>query len=89
MMNTFYRARTVLIDIHKTVRYTDTSEDLISVRYENVIGFEVVSDPAKAAEIEAATDGSCIDDYHEYLVLHFADGDLATFRNSYVDMFLV
>lgn len=63
----------------------------------NVESWEVVTGAA-AKEIEEQMDGSCIDDdydytdgsiddYHEYLVLHLVDGKVATFRNSYVDMY--
>lgn len=78
---------TVGIDIHDVVKYIDLDpEELKRIRYTDVVAFEVVTGEA-AALIEAKSDGSCIDDYHEYLVLTFANGDTATFRNSYVDMF--
>lgn len=79
----------VHLDICEECKYTasrEAIENCKEVDYEEVDWFEVVSG-AEAEEIEAQTDGSCIDDYHEYLVLHFGNGDTATFRNSYVDLF--
>lgn len=79
---------TVELEIHKEVKYEDRSEDLPVIKYSGVTAFEVVHGEA-AALIEADSDGSCIDDYHEYLVLYFANGETSTFRNSYVDMFIL
>lgn len=79
---------TVDIEIHESIKYSMDSIVSKVQRYENVTEWEIVS--AKDAEmLEKETDGSCIDDLHEYLVLHFEDGNTATFRNSYVDMFRV
>lgn len=75
----------VLIDVYEGVKYEDKSEPK-TITYEGVEGFEVVSGEA-AAKIEAECDGSCIDEYHEYLVIYFKNGETSTFRNSHVDMF--
>jgi len=67
------------------MKYEDR-EDGKDIKYSGCIGFEVITGEA-AAQIENESDGSCIDEYHEYLVLHFENGDTATFRNSHVDLF--
>ena len=86
---TFGRSVTVELEVYDICKYTATkAEDLKvirKVRY-HIESWDIV-DGEDAEEIEAHTDGSCIDDYHEYLVLHLTNGDTATFRNSYVDMF--
>lgn len=84
------RTREVKLDVYSECKYTageEVFENEKTVIYDNVIAFEVVFGK-EAEQIEAETDNSCIDDYHEYLVLYFEDGNTATFRNSYVDMFL-
>lgn len=83
------KARTVEIDVYSECKYTASKEVFENekvVMYENVIAFEVITGE-QAKEIEKDTDGSCIDDMHEYLVLYFENGETSTFRNSYVDMF--
>lgn len=73
----------VELRIFKECKYVSVEEPK---RFEYEIdGFEVVYGD-KAKEIEALTDGSCIDEYHEYLILKFADGSTSTYRNSHVDM---
>ena len=90
MMKEFGRTRTVTLDVYDVCKYTaKTVEELNEkqIKYSACIGFEVVS--GKEAEvIESETDNSCIDDFHEYLVLYFENGETATFRNSYVDLFM-
>ena len=87
---TYGRDAVVEVEVYSECKYTaseEVFENAIKVRYE-ISSWDIV-DGEEAAEIESMTDESCIDDNHEYLVLHFTDGDEATFRNSYVDMFRV
>lgn len=87
-MKNYVRAGALVeIEIHEQVKYFDQSEELPRVQYSDVVSFEVIHGEA-AAQIEAETDGSCIDEYHEYLVLSFSNGETSTFRNSHVDMFI-
>jgi len=90
MKKTFHRTRKVTLDIYPECKYTapaEVIENCESIKYNNCTGFEVVEGEAAEA-IEAKTDGSEIDDYHEYLVLFLENGDTAIFKNSYVDLFL-
>ena len=87
--NTFGRAFQATIDVYNECKYTASEkafENSKTVIYEDVASWDIV-DGKDADDIEKHTDGSCIDDYHEYLVLHFTNGETGTFRNSYVDMY--
>lgn len=89
MMNKFRNKKHVELNIYSEFKHTASEEVFENqkiVEYENVIGFEVITGE-QAKEIEKDTDGSCIDDMHEYLVLYFENEETSTFRNSYVDMF--
>lgn len=78
----------VTLEIHDKFKYEDREmSDIKEIQYTGVESFEVISGEA-AAKIEAESDGSCIDDLHEYLVLTFKNGETSTYRNSYVDLFL-
>ena len=73
------------IEVYSENKYTADAqvfENSRKILYTDVEYWEIVSGE-DAAEIEAS---GLVDDNHEYLVLHFTDGDTATFRNSYVDM---
>lgn len=72
----------VTVEVYNGVKYERSSEVVAEVKYD-IKGFEVKEIPAE--EILKEFDET--DDYNEYLILTLADGDTATFRNSYVDMF--
>ena len=63
-----------------------TSEKVAEVEYKNIKGWDIVSDPMTVERIEAETDE--IDEYHEYLIIALENGEISTFRNSHVDMFI-
>ena len=76
------------IELYSECKYTaseEVFENSIRHQYKDITNWEIVTDE-DAEEIEA---NGLIDEHHEYLVLHFADGETATFRNSHVDMFRI
>lgn len=79
----------VKLYVYENSKYTGNvgEEEEKEVNYTGLKSWSIV-DGDDAAAIEAKTDGSCIDENHEYLVLNFIDGTTATFRNSHVDMFI-
>ena len=90
-MRTIGRTFAAEIEVYSECKYTapaEVIENPMIVRYEGIKKIEIVSG-ADAREIESLTDASGIDDYHEYLILYFENGETSTFRNSYVDMFRV
>lgn len=67
--------------------YRDFDCDVIEWTYTNVTSFDIITDQdAKDIEKEMYPD---FDEYNEYLILHFSDGSQATFKYSYVDMFIL
>ena len=74
---------TVKLIVSEGVKWVNPGEET-EVTFTGLKQWSIVSDE-DAAQIEA--DG-LVDEYHEYLVLEFVDGDTATFRNSHVDMFI-
>ena len=79
-------AKVVVYDECKYTMTEETVKRSKTMNYEGLTYFYIVTEE-DATLIESETDGSCIDDYHEYLELHFEDGSTATFRNSYCDLF--
>lgn len=86
MTNEQLQKATVKLFITDGVKWENPGKE-IEVKYTGLKSWSLVSGE-DAMKIEAESDGSCIDEYHEYLVLEFVDGTTATFRNSHVDMFI-
>lgn len=76
------------LHVHEAVKYEAPENDDVSVTCKNVVAWSIVEGGKEAEEIEEHTDSSGVDENHEYLILHFADGTDGTFRNSHVDMFI-
>lgn len=85
MTNEELQKATVKLFVTEGLKWEDENEK--EVNYTGLKSWSIV-DGEDAKEIENQTDGSCIDENHEYLVLEFNDGTTATFRNSHVDMFI-
>ena len=65
----------------------DSPSNAKVVDYTGVIAWDIIEGGEEAQRIEER--GELVDEHHEYLVLHFKDGQTATFRNSHVDMFII
>lgn len=78
---------TIRIDVFHNTKYED-AEPTATATYTGVIAWDLISGGEEAEAIEADTDEASADEHHEYLVLHFANGEEATFRNSHVDMWI-
>lgn len=76
----------VNIKIYDKVKYDKDSNEIASANYD-IKGFKLIVGGTAAQKIEAETDDNSVDDFHEYLVLEFENGEISTFRNSYVDIF--
>jgi len=78
----------MMIEVYDKCKYNPDSQLVQRVRFDNVVKYEVVSG-ASAEEIEKFINPNDKDDYHEYLNLYFDDGEIGTYRNSYVDLFRI
>lgn len=75
----------VIIKGYNEVKW-EAEKKAFEIEYDDVKNWKVVGG-CWAVEIEKDIDEEMIDEYHEYLVIEFYDGETATFRNSHVDMF--
>ena len=82
----------VELHIYENCKYTTKRAELakeeIMVSYTGVKSYSIIEGGKEAEEIESIIDASSVDEYHEYLVLHFENGTASTFKNSHVDMFI-
>ena len=77
----------VRLKIYDGCKYTNICNKVKEVLYTNIKGFEVVTGE-RATKIGEETDGNSRDEYNEYLIITLEDGDISTFRNSHVDLFI-
>lgn len=75
----------VIVKIYDEMKYKAESSKVGEIEYE-IEGFKVVGG-TEADEIEKNLSADSFDEFKEYLVLKLQNGQYATFRNSYVDMF--
>ena len=78
----------VKVKVYSGVKYDLSNEKVTEVEYKDIEGFEVVTGE-RATEIGSMTDEESRDEYNEYLVITFKDGQTATFCNSHVDLFRI
>ena len=73
----------VKVKVYDGVKYWDGTEKVAEVEYD-IKDYEVkqISD-----EEIAAMGFDTVDEFEEYLILTFENGETSTFRNSHVDLF--
>lgn len=80
------RTAHVELTVFNVPRFQAKRNEGKTVYYTGLTSWDIISGGEEAKAIEMFTND--IDDNHEYLVLHFEDGSMATFRNSYVDLWI-
>lgn len=76
----------VKVKVYDGFKYDESSKKVAEVEYSNVVSYEILTGE-RAIQFGETTDEASRDEFNEYLVLHFADGEIAGFCNSHVDMF--
>lgn len=77
------QVKVVIYDRDKYDRQSEAKERLY---FTGLTSWDSISGGEEAKMIESDTD--MIDNFHEYLILHFKDGTERLFCNSYVDLFI-
>ena len=72
-------------EIFENTKYED-KEPVSMVEYTGVTSWDMIEGGKEAEELEAHFNE--IDEKREYCVLHFENGETATFRNSHIDMWI-
>ena len=75
------------VKLYNECKYEKDSKVIKDVNIKGIASLEVKE--IAASEILSETDGSCVDDYNEYLILTYDNGETSTYRNSYVDAFRI
>lgn len=74
------------VKVYSGCKYDLTSEKVTEHTYNDVTNFEVKTISDEEIYKEGFDE---VDEYKEYAIMTFADGSIATFRNSHVDIFRV
>lgn len=72
------------VTLYDQTKY-EAEDDGQEIEYTDVTCWSIVTDE-DAKYIESSIDDEMVDENHEYLLLNFKDGSIATFRNSHVDL---
>ena len=78
----------VKVKIYNGVKYEASSKKVAEVEYTNIRDYEVVTGDM-ATKIGLETDKNSRDEYNEYLIITMENGEVSTFCNSHVDMFII
>ena len=73
------------IKVYNKCKYKEGSKVIADENLTDIASLEVKE--ISASDILREFAGSCLDDYNEYLILTYEDGETSTYRNSYVDVF--
>lgn len=75
-----------MIKVYDGSKYSADSKKVAEVEYNNILGYEVkIIEDSEIYEMGFDE----VDEYKEYLILKFANGETSTFKNSHIDMFRI